>query len=97
MSVASERAAASARPPSLAGALWRTARPKQWVKNVLVFAAPGAAGVLTEPGPLARTLVALGRLAVDHPEIHECDVNPLILSADGAIAVDALIVVGGAA
>jgi decaprenyl-phosphate phosphoribosyltransferase len=58
MSVASERAAASSPNPSLAGALWRTARPKQWVKNVLVFAAPGAAGVLTEPGPLGRTLVA---------------------------------------
>lgn len=29
------------------GGLVRTARPKQWVKNVLVFAAPGAAGVLT--------------------------------------------------
>jgi decaprenyl-phosphate phosphoribosyltransferase len=26
--------------------LFRAARPKQWVKNVLVFAAPGAAGVL---------------------------------------------------
>jgi len=33
-------------PPSLARALLREARPKQWVKNVLVFAAPGAAGVL---------------------------------------------------
>ena len=29
-----------------AGALFREARPKQWAKNVLVFAAPGAAGVL---------------------------------------------------
>ena len=28
------------------GALFRQARPKQWVKNVLDFAAPGAAGVL---------------------------------------------------
>jgi decaprenyl-phosphate phosphoribosyltransferase len=28
------------------------------VKNVLVFAAPGAAGVLTEPDQFARTLVA---------------------------------------
>jgi decaprenyl-phosphate phosphoribosyltransferase len=58
MSVASERAAASDPRPSTVTALWRTARPKQWVKNVLVFAAPGAAGVLTEAGPLARTLVA---------------------------------------
>jgi decaprenyl-phosphate phosphoribosyltransferase len=31
---------------SLASALARTARPKQWIKNALVFAAPGAAGVL---------------------------------------------------
>jgi len=31
---------------STAMALLRTARPKQWTKNVLVFAAPGAAGVL---------------------------------------------------
>jgi decaprenyl-phosphate phosphoribosyltransferase len=58
MSVASERAAASAPQPSRVAALWRTARPKQWVKNVLVFAAPGAAGVLSEPGPLGRTIVA---------------------------------------
>lgn len=28
--------------------LIRTARPKQWLKNVLVFAAPGAAGVLNQ-------------------------------------------------
>src|SRR3954454_4605706 len=27
-------------------ALFREARPKQWAKNLLVFAAPGAAGVL---------------------------------------------------
>src|SRR5262245_29596107 len=39
-------------------ALVRTARPKQWTKNVLVFAAPAAAGVLDEPKQLLRTLVA---------------------------------------
>jgi len=36
-------------------ALVREARPKQWVKNVLVFAGPGALGVLGEVGPLGRT------------------------------------------
>ncbi len=35
------------------------ARPKQWSKNVLVFAAPGAAGVLDDAGPLTDTLIAL--------------------------------------
>jgi decaprenyl-phosphate phosphoribosyltransferase len=40
------------------GAIVREMRPKQWVKNVLVFAAPGAAGVLDNPTPLWHTLVA---------------------------------------
>ena len=35
----------------------RTARPKQWLKNVLVFAAPGAAGVLDQPSSLGKTLL----------------------------------------
>ncbi len=39
------------------GALLRAIRPKQWLKNALVFAAPAAAGVLTEPPVLLRTLV----------------------------------------
>jgi decaprenyl-phosphate phosphoribosyltransferase len=41
----------------LTNGLLRTARPKQWLKNVLVFAAPGAAGVLDDPGDLALTVV----------------------------------------
>ncbi len=39
-------------------ALVRLARPKQWLKNVLVVAAPGAAGVLTHPQPAFRTAIA---------------------------------------
>ncbi len=38
-----------------AGAWLRAARPKQWIKNLLVFAAPGAAGVLDQGDDLART------------------------------------------
>jgi len=38
-------------------ALLRTARPKQWLKNVLVFAAPGAAGVLDQGDELALTVL----------------------------------------
>ena len=40
------------------GALVRQARPRQWVKNVLVFAAPGAAGVLDDASALWPTLIA---------------------------------------
>jgi decaprenyl-phosphate phosphoribosyltransferase len=43
---------------SLAHGLLRTARPRQWAKNVLVFAAPGAAGVLDQWPDLWRTIVA---------------------------------------
>jgi decaprenyl-phosphate phosphoribosyltransferase len=39
-------------------ALVRLARPKQWIKNILVVAAPGAAGVLGNGTALARTAVA---------------------------------------
>ncbi|HEV7466140.1 MAG TPA: hypothetical protein VGP96_07550, partial [Candidatus Dormibacteraeota bacterium] len=43
--------------PLLLGLL-RTARPKQWIKNVLVFTAPGAAGVLGHRVALVHTLLA---------------------------------------
>jgi decaprenyl-phosphate phosphoribosyltransferase len=43
--------------PGLLRALIKQARPKQWVKNVLVFAAPGAAGVLDNGDFLVPTLI----------------------------------------
>jgi decaprenyl-phosphate phosphoribosyltransferase len=49
---------------SVASGLLRTARPKQWLKNVLVFAAPGAAGVLTHGEQLGWTLAALALFCV---------------------------------
>jgi decaprenyl-phosphate phosphoribosyltransferase len=36
----------------------REARPKQWAKNVLVFAAPGAAGVLDDGASIGKALIA---------------------------------------
>lgn len=46
-----------ARERSAFRAMVRQGRPRQWLKNVLVFSAPGAAGALTEAGPLGRTVV----------------------------------------
>jgi decaprenyl-phosphate phosphoribosyltransferase len=52
MTMAPER-----RQVTLAGDLLREARPRQWIKNLLVFAAPGAAGVLDNGSSLWRALV----------------------------------------
>lgn len=38
---------------------------------------------------IQTTLVALGRMAIEHPEIAELDINPLIADEHGVIAVDA--------
>lgn len=43
---------------SLARGVLRALRPKQWLKNVLVFAAPVAAGVIKEPEAITKTLLA---------------------------------------
>jgi acyl-CoA synthetase (NDP forming) len=56
-------------------------------------------GVRGRPGvdrsALAGMLVALGRLGVDRPDVLEVDLNPVIASAAGALAVDALVVLEG--
>jgi len=41
------------------GALLALSRPRQWVKNVLVLAAPVAAGRILEPATLSRSLLAV--------------------------------------
>mgnify|MGYP001607561858 CR=1 FL=1 len=45
-----------------------------------------------DSGALARSLIAVGRIALDHPEIAAIDVNPLIIRGSTPVAVDALIV-----
>jgi decaprenyl-phosphate phosphoribosyltransferase len=54
----SEPAPAGGWRNTLAGGLVRSARPRQWIKNLLVFAAPGAAGVLTHADALGKTALA---------------------------------------
>lgn len=45
-----------AEPPTISAVL-RLLRPRQWIKNLLVFASPAAAGVLDEPEHAGRALV----------------------------------------
>lgn len=47
-------------PRSLPRALLAEARPKQWIKNLLVFAAPAAAGVIDERTAFLQTVAAFG-------------------------------------
>ncbi len=70
--LATEPAAAFAPPRGPAGslatvrALARACRPRQWTKNLLVLAAPGAAGILTHPevpGRLALTFASFCALS----------------------------------
>jgi decaprenyl-phosphate phosphoribosyltransferase len=49
----------AARRGSTAAGLLRAMRPKQWAKNVLVAAAPGAAGVLTEGDVLGKVVLGI--------------------------------------
>ena len=41
---------------------------------------------------LTRSIVALGRLGLEHDEIEEVDINPLIIRGSKPVAVDALVV-----
>ena len=49
---------ANAPQTSVARGLFREARPRQWIKNLLVFAAPFAAGALDDGDVLIRSLIA---------------------------------------
>ena len=41
---------------------------------------------------MSDSVIALGKIALDHPEIEQIDVNPLIIKGSRPVAVDALIV-----
>jgi hypothetical protein len=61
----------------------------------LLRGARGRPGVDT--GALAALVAGLGAFLVANPDVEEVDLNPVIASPAGAIAVDALIVVEGPA
>jgi decaprenyl-phosphate phosphoribosyltransferase len=89
------------------GGLLRSARPRQWLKNVLVFAAPGAAGISLTPGEVmpvvgafaAWCLVSSGTYLVNDAMDAEADrLHPrkrLRPVAAGTVSVGTARVVGG--
>jgi decaprenyl-phosphate phosphoribosyltransferase len=91
---------------SLAAGLVRAARPKQWIKNLLLLAAPAAAGVLDDGDVLGRLGVAVGvfclvasgtyllndALDVDHDRAHpQKRLRPI---AAGSVPAGAAVAVG---
>ena len=51
-------------PMSMPRGILKTARPKQWVKNALVFAGPVASGMLFEAGVIPRAILTFLALAL---------------------------------
>ncbi len=47
-----------------------------------------------DTGAIVKLLVAVSSVALNHPEVREIDINPVILSGSMPIAVDALIALG---
>lgn len=74
-------AARSTARPSTGRGLLRTCRPKQWLKNVLVFAAPGAAGVLDNWPHLGDALLAFASFCLAASGIY-CWNDALDVEAD---------------
>lgn len=54
----------------MATGLIRTARPRQWLKNVLVFAAPLAAGTIVEPRTVVTGLIAFVAFSVSASAVY---------------------------
>ena len=56
--VPAEPVAPTRSPLGVARGVLKTMRPRQWVKNVLVFAAPFVGGDLLQPGIVPKLLIA---------------------------------------
>jgi acetyltransferase len=51
-------------------------------------------GPVADRAALGRALAALGDLLVAHPQIQDVEINPLRVTADGLLALDAVLTMG---
>lgn len=51
-------------------------------------------GPAVDRAALVAIIQAVGRMALDHPEIREIDVNPVLIDGSRPVAVDALVAIG---
>jgi acetyltransferase len=75
-----------------------TTLAQRFMEQTKIFAAlKGVRGrKAVDLSALEQILVRFSELIVEHPEIKETDVNPLLVSANGMVALDARIVLHGA-
>ena len=66
---------------------------RRLVEDTEVFKRASSSGHALNVSLLEEVLVKFSRLVTDFPEIKEIDVNPLIVTEKGAVAVDARIVI----
>jgi len=66
---------------------------RRLIEDTAVFKRAKSVGLLFNTKALEETLVKFSQLVTDFPEIREMDVNPLIVNEQGAVAVDARIVI----
>ena len=49
-------------------------------------------GPVADPLALAAVLVALGQIVAEHPQLEEIEINPLRVTNDGVVALDAVVI-----
>ena len=72
-------------PMGVARGVLKTMRPRQWVKNVLVFAAPFVGGDLLTPGIVPKLLIAFVAFSLAASGIYDALLEELVPAASSLL------------